>query len=161
MKKVLLIVLGLFVLIQLVPYGRDHDNPEILNTPDWNSPETKALFDRACKDCHSNYTDWPWYSNIAPASWLVQKDVNEGREHFNISAKPVSAHKAKEAVEEIEKGKMPMPIYTPLHPEADLSPEEKQSLINGIKNTFKIAGYSGNSNDSEAEEHEESEESEE
>ncbi|GJQ61300.1 MAG: cytochrome c [Melioribacteraceae bacterium] len=153
MKKVLLIISGLFILIQIIPYGRDHENPESVTTPEWDSQETKALFERACKDCHSNDTEWPWYSNIAPASWLVQHDVNEGREHFNVSAGPISAHQAMEAVEEIEIGKMPMPIYLPLHPEADLSPEEKQTLINGIKSTFRIGGYSKESTEYESEDH--------
>ena len=61
-------------LIQFVPYGRDHDNPEVTNTVAWDSPRTAELFDPACADCHSNETDWPWYSNVAPVSWLVQSD---------------------------------------------------------------------------------------
>jgi len=87
-KIVIVIVAGLVVAglaIQLVPYGRDHTNPSGGSEPNWDSPETKALFDRACADCHSNDTTWPWYSNIAPLSWLVQRDVDEGRRYFNAS----------------------------------------------------------------------------
>ena len=62
---------ALFVLIQFVPYGRDHDNPPVTAEPDWGSPATLRLVRAACYDCHSNETEWPWYSNIARMSWLV------------------------------------------------------------------------------------------
>ena len=77
-------VLGL-LLIQLVPYGRDHTNPRVIAEPTWDSAKTRATAVIACFDCHSNETKWPWYSNIAPMSWLVQRDVDEGREHMNLS----------------------------------------------------------------------------
>ena len=73
MKKLMIVVAvlaGLFLAIQFVPYGRDHSNPPVIGEPTWNSPETRALAVRACFDCHSNETVWPWYSNIAPVSWL-------------------------------------------------------------------------------------------
>ena len=74
LKKVLgfglLAVVGLFVLIQLAPFGRNHTNPPVVQEPSWDSAETRALAKRACFDCHSNETVWPWYSNIAPVSWL-------------------------------------------------------------------------------------------
>ena len=75
----------LAVLIQLIPYGHDHSNPPVMEEPTWDSPQTRAIVKRACFDCHSNETVWPWYSNIAPASWLVYRDVSEGREHLNFS----------------------------------------------------------------------------
>ena len=84
-KPLLLGAIGLAALIQLVPYGRSHDNPPVTAEPQWDSPETQALVKRACYDCHSNETKWPWYSNVAPVSWLVQNDVNEGREHVNLT----------------------------------------------------------------------------
>jgi mono/diheme cytochrome c family protein len=74
---------GLLVLVaaaQLVPYGRDHDNPPVAAEPTWDTPTTRELARRACFDCHSNETQWPWYSNIAPLSWLIQRDVEEGRD---------------------------------------------------------------------------------
>ena len=77
---------GLLLLLaaaQLVPYGRDHDNPPVVAEPAWGSPATRELARRACFDCHSNETQWPWYSNIAPLSWLIQRDVDEGRDELN------------------------------------------------------------------------------
>ena len=73
-----LLVLGVivFAAIQLVPFGHDHTNPPVVAEPAWDSPETRAFAVTACFDCHSNQTVWPWYSNIAPVSWLVQRDVD-------------------------------------------------------------------------------------
>lgn len=136
LRGLLFFVLGAFLLIQLVPKGRAHSNPAVTGTPPWDSPGTKALFDRACADCHSNETHWPWYSNIAPISWLIEKDVVEGREHFNVSEWGRPKNDADEAAEEVEKGAMPLPIYLKTHPEARLTPEEKATLIAGLKATF-------------------------
>ena len=80
----LILVLAL-VAIQFVPYGRNHLNPPIGAEPTWDSPETRALAKRACFDCHSNETEWPAYSRLAPASWLIHRDVAEGRAVLNFS----------------------------------------------------------------------------
>src|SRR5512133_2698015 len=89
MKRILIIagivVTALGVLIQLVPYGHAHPNPPVTSEPQWDSPQTRALAQRACFDCHSNQTVWPWYSNVAPVSWLVYRDVMEGRRRLNFS----------------------------------------------------------------------------
>lgn len=125
-------LLAVFVAIQLVPYGRDKENPPVVEEPDWDSPRTRELAVLACFDCHSNETVWPWYSHIAPASWLVYKDVVEGREHLNLSEWHRDQVNADEAGEEIREGEMPLPVYLPLHPEADLSDEDKQALADGL-----------------------------
>jgi hypothetical protein len=78
-------LVALLVAIQLVPYGRDHTNPASGRKIAWDSPRTEGLMTDACMDCHSNLTKWPWYSNIAPISWLVQKDVEDGRRELNLS----------------------------------------------------------------------------
>ena len=78
-KTILISVAGLLLLIQLVPYGRNHTNPPIVKEPDWDQPRTRELAVRACFDCHSNETHWPWYSHVAPVSWLLQWDIDEGR----------------------------------------------------------------------------------
>ena len=78
-------VVVLMAFIQLIPFGRAHANPPVLQEPNWDSPQTRDLASRACFDCHSNETTWPWYSNVAPVSWLVQRDVDEGREKLNFS----------------------------------------------------------------------------
>jgi mono/diheme cytochrome c family protein len=83
--KILKWVLLVAVLIQLIPFGHSHTNPPEAGEPAWNSPATRELIHRACFDCHSNESVWPWYSNVAPVSWLVQRDVNEGRSHLNFT----------------------------------------------------------------------------
>ena len=134
------IFFGLFTVvllgIQLVPYGRDHSNPAVTGEPPWNSPETRALFTRACADCHSNETVWPWYSHIAPASWLVQDDVERGRAKMNLSQWGSNEHEADEAASEIRDGEMPLNIYTLMHPSAALTDAEKEKLAQGLEATL-------------------------
>ena len=136
-SRFVLIVFVLLIGIQFVPYGREHPNPPVTGEPSWDSPQTKALFDRACADCHSHNTKWPWYASIAPASWLVTHDVLEGREHFNVSAWGTQDHnEGEDAADELEEGEMPLAIYMPLHPEAKLNDEERKQLIAGLRATF-------------------------
>lgn len=89
-KLILQIVAGLavigaigFIAIQFVPV--DKTNPPVVNEPRWDSPQTQALAERACYDCHSNQTKWPWYSNVAPVSWVLAHNVKEGRTKLNFS----------------------------------------------------------------------------
>lgn len=138
---------ALLVLIQLVPFGRDHTNPPVAAEPAWDSQETRALFMRACADCHSNETKWPWYTNVAPASWLVQKDVNEGREHLNVSNWGLQKNEGDEAAETVREGEMPLWFYVPLHPEANLTPAEREQLIAGLVATFGDEGGHGEGHD--------------
>lgn len=139
--RLLWIVAGLFVAIQLVPYGRAHTNPPVLGEPAWSSPEARAAFFRSCGDCHSHETRWPWYSQVAPVSWLVQRDVDEGRAHFNVSA---WGHQRKndgdEAAEEVRDEKMPLPIYLVTHPEARLTAAERAALAQALAATFGAEG---------------------
>jgi hypothetical protein len=124
-------VLIIGLLIQLVPYGRDHSNPPATGEPAWDSPGTRTLFRRACFDCHSNETVWPWYSHVAPVSWLVQNDVNGGRRHLNLTEWNRPQPHAKDVAAEVKQGDMPLWFYLPLHAAARLSPAEKQALIDG------------------------------
>jgi len=78
-------VFGLLLLIQLVPVWLFQTNPPVGAEPAWDSPQTHALAQRACFDCHSNETQWPLYSRIAPVSWLITADVVRGRRHLNFS----------------------------------------------------------------------------
>lgn len=133
-------ILG-FIAIQLVPVQRT--NPPIVTEPNWDSPQTKALMERACFDCHSNETRWPAYSYVAPVSWLVAHDVNEGREKLNFSDWANSREDGDEMIEAIQNGEMPMPIYLPLHPQANLTAAEQQQLIAGIQATFGSEGGAG------------------
>ncbi|MCB8979367.1 MAG: heme-binding domain-containing protein [Ardenticatenaceae bacterium] len=141
-KKVLkwgaIAAVALFVLIQLVPYGRNHTNPPVQSEPNWDSPETRALAETACFDCHSNETDWSrWYESVAPASWLVQHDVDEGRQRLNFSEwdQGGQPHDMGDLWEVLQRGQMPPSQYLLLHSEAKLTPAEIEQLIAGFKAT--------------------------
>lgn len=134
-----ILILGglvLFGILQLLPFGRDHSNPSVVQEPDWDSPETRALAKRACFDCHSNETVWPWYANIAPASWLVQRDVEQGRKKINFSDWSRRDVDAEDIREVILEGEMPLPTYLLMHPGARMTDEEKIRLIEGLERTL-------------------------
>jgi mono/diheme cytochrome c family protein len=129
---------GLLVLLaaaQLVPYGRDHGKLPVVAEPAWDTPATRELARRACFDCHSNETQWPWYSNIAPLSWLIQRDVNDGRDELNWSEWGTD-EVGDESAETVIEGSMPLDGYSLLHPEARLSDREINALIAGLVATF-------------------------
>ncbi len=126
----------LMLVIQLVPYGHDHDNPPVRVEPRWDSPATRALVVDACYDCHSNQTEWPWYSNVAPVSWLVQSDVEKGRALLNFSEFDRPYEEAGEAADEVLEGEMPIWFYTWLHPHARLDAAETARLAAGLRNTL-------------------------
>ena len=135
LPKILLGVVGVLVVIQVV--RPDHVNPPVtgaIKAP----PEVQALLKRSCFDCHSNETTWPWYSQIAPVSWLVARDVKEGRKHLNFSEWEgyEAARKAKKlegVAGEVDEGGMPMEIYLPMHPEAKLSQGDRKVLVDWAK----------------------------
>lgn len=132
-------LLILLLVIQFVPLNRD--NPPVTSQVRWDSPQTQDIFQRACADCHSNETVWPWYSRVAPVSFLVVRDVHEGREKFNISdLADMRNRELEELPEEIEEvigeGEMPMGVYVMMHPEANLSDQERQALIQGLQQTL-------------------------
>jgi hypothetical protein len=129
-----------FVLIQLVPYGRDHTNPPVSGEPVWNTAATRALAVRACFDCHSNETVYPWYSNVAPMSWLLQRHVTEGRRKLNFSTWGRGEQEVEHLARMIQSGEMPGWDYLLLHPEARLTGAEKQQLIDGLTKTLGSGG---------------------
>jgi hypothetical protein len=132
-----LAVAGALVLgMQLVPYGRDHANPPVRREPTWDRPETRELARRACFDCHSNETSWPWYTNIAPISWLTQRDVDEGRRAVNFSDWDRPQKEAKESAETVQEGEMPPWFYAMVQPQGRLSPAEREALVRGLRATL-------------------------
>lgn len=135
-QRVLVGLVGAVVIIQLVPYGRAHANPPVVSEPVWDSPRTRELAERACFDCHSNETVWPWYSNVAPVSWLVQHDTDEGRAVLNLSEWNRPQEDAGEAGETVRDGEMPPAIYLPTHPEARLTDTERDELARGLDATL-------------------------
>jgi hypothetical protein len=155
-------LLALLALIQFIPpVVAWQTNPPVVQEPNWDSPQTRAFAERACFDCHSNQTDWTWYSKIAPMSWLVTSHVLEGREELNFSEWHTTAEEAEEIIEVIQAGSSHQPTYFPLHPEAQLSPAEQQQFIEGMRTTPAASpgGEGGEGGeDSELEEEEEFEE---
>ena len=128
--KLFVVIVMAFVAIQLIPIQQT--NPPI-EEDIVVSPEVKAILKRACYDCHSHETVWPWYSHVAPASWLLAWDVAEGREELNFSTWNQYSQKKrdkiiKEILEEIEEGEMPPWFYLPLHPEGRLSESDRAVL---------------------------------
>ena len=130
-----LALLGLLVVIQFVPYGRDHANPPPSKQVALSTAAQRELFKTSCQDCHSDQTDWLWYSNVAPVSWLIQNDVEGGREHLNLSAWDRPQAGLDDVVEAIQGGGMPPIQYklSPYHLSAGLSAAEKRQLVAGFK----------------------------
>jgi hypothetical protein len=140
MKKFLqrfLIFLGL-AMIAVQFFGPEKTNPAVDETKTITvfapmPPEVSAVFTRACYDCHSHQTRWPWYSNVAPVSWFVIDHVNDARRHLNFSEWTTydpkrMKRKLEEIKEEVEDGAMPLPSYLRLHSDAKLSPNDVQAL---------------------------------
>lgn len=121
---------ALLAALQAVPV--DRSNPPM--EKEVNAPaEVRAILRRACYDCHSHETVWPWYSRVAPLSFLIAHDVEEGREELNFSrwgfSDPAMEARARRRLwHEVDEGEMPLWFYTPLHPEARLSEADKEIL---------------------------------
>ena len=134
--------IGLFVLIQLFPVWLWRTNPAPVSQPKWDSSQTQALTQRACFDCHSNQTTWPWYSYVAPASWLIPRDVIEGRQHLNFDDWQTALAKTdrfpldERVQREMSRGDMPPNYFLWLHSNAKLTADEQQQLIDGLAKTI-------------------------
>ena len=139
-KKLALIVIGgvvvLLVLIQLIPFGHNRTNPAVVSEPNWNDPQARALVKEHCFQCHSNETNWTWYANIAPGSWLIAMDVIEGRKEFNFSDWKNNPGELDEMVEAIQEGEMPPIQYWMFHPQSKMNDQQKQELISALNSTL-------------------------
>ena len=132
-----LVALVLFVAIQFLPWGPDRTNPEVTSTPEWTDPAAQNLVESACYDCHSNETNWPWYSRIAPISWLLSQDVREGRTHLNFSEFDRFKDGTKEeTIESVQEGEMPPFTYKIAHISAWLNDQEKQVMVDEFERVF-------------------------
>lgn len=136
-KFVLLGLILIFVLIQFVPNEIPVNSTDLANdliqTEDVPQ-QVQLILKKACYDCHSNQTEFPWYTKVAPSSWLVAKDVREGREEMNLSkwselSKRKKIRALSNIAEEVEKRKMPLEIYTVIHRNAVLTDEEIKTII--------------------------------
>lgn len=130
MKKVAIGFILILIAIQFIPV--DKTNPPV--TADLNAPpDVKSILKRSCYDCHSNETKWIWYSHVAPVSWLVASDVEEGREHLNFSewgnlTRQKIARKKEHIWEEVKEGGMPLSKYLWMHSDAKLSQKDKDII---------------------------------
>jgi hypothetical protein len=129
-------LLQLFPISNFIPTAAFPGNPTVDPQFEWDSARTELLVRAACYDCHSNETRYPWYGNIAPVSWLVYHDINVGRENLNFSTWTAREIEVDNLIDQIEKGNMPKSIYLPMHPEAQLTAEQKAQLIAGLRATF-------------------------
>jgi hypothetical protein len=118
-------------------------NPPVVQEPAWDSPQTRQLAQRACFDCHSNQTQWPWYDKLPISSWLAALDTFRGRRHLNFSEWGINlpgterSRSVNEIVRAIQNGSMPPDLYTLIHPDAKLTPAEKQQLMDGLLASLK------------------------
>ena len=129
-------LLGLLLLAQAIPYGRAHSHRRASRAARFDSASTRTLVANACGDCHSYDTKWRWYSNIAPASWLVQRDVDDGRSILNFSTWDRPQPGVDEVVDQVLSGSMPPVQYKVVHPAARLSKAERRRLADGLRRTY-------------------------
>lgn len=142
-RRAALWLIVILIAVQFIPVPME--NPPVtapLAAPD----EVMHVFRRACYDCHSHETVWPWYSHVAPAAWLMAFDVNEGREELNFSLwgniEPEKRKKLmKKILEETKEGDMPPWFYVSLHPEAQLTEQDHKIIAAWV--SAETAGFSG------------------
>lgn len=147
-KKIAIVIVVVLIAIQFYPVSRT--NPEITLEVAANV-EAKKILQRSCYDCHSNETVWPWYSYVAPVSWLVADDVKHARKHMNFSEwdkynPEQQKHKLEEVVEEVEEGAMPIKKYLFIHPDAKVS-EKDFAILKEWAESMTSPGTNEESND--------------
>ena len=143
-RRLFLMIIGIgligFLLLSILIVIFGHTNPPVVREPQWDSPQTRDLAERACFDCHSNETVWPWYSYVPPVSLQISHSVSEGRETLNFSDWD-NVHgeggRYHEMAEKIEQGRMPPRNYVSQHPDANLTDSEIQQLLDGLRATIK------------------------
>ncbi|HXM33690.1 MAG TPA: heme-binding domain-containing protein [Pyrinomonadaceae bacterium] len=136
LKWIAIILVIIFVGIQVIRPAKTNppiDQAQTIEAHTQMTPQVAAILDRSCHDCHSNKTRWPWYSNVAPASWLVIDDVNEARKAMNLSEwsrrdPDRQSKKLQQICDEVTDGAMPLGSYRPLHPGSKLSAADIKTL---------------------------------
>ena len=125
----------LFLLLQLIPYGHDHGAPPTTKRASFPAAE-RGLVAAACLDCHSNTTTWPWYSNVAPMSLLVVKDVKDGRETLNFSRWDRPQPSLGEVLESVREGEMPPVQYKLIHGGARVNGAETARIARAMRSAY-------------------------
>src|SRR5271169_2387850 len=136
MKRTGLATGFLLLAIQVVPVNRNNPRVDPSRTIYATLPvpaEVKAVFERSCKNCHSNETAWPWYGDVAPVSWVIARDVHQARKKMNFSEwGSYSAQRKEDRLEEIceqvTNGEMPDRKYAIFHREARVTPQERDAI---------------------------------
>jgi len=144
------ILLGLVILVVIMQAFRPEKNLSGDTTKDVSTlhpvpTNVQAILNRACADCHSNKTRYPWYAEIQPINWWLSDHVNDGKRHFNLNnfgnwRIAMQHHKLEELIEQVKEGEMPLSSYTLIHRDAILSDNDKTVLINwaeGIMDNLK------------------------
>jgi hypothetical protein len=131
LKPVVIVLVAVVIAAQFIRI--DKSNPPVRSEIS-AGPAIQPVLQRVCYNCHSNTTIWPWYSNVAPISWLVGSDVSEGRQHLNFSEWGMydngkRSHKLHGIEEEVGSGDMPPWYYTLMHREARLSSSERSQIL--------------------------------
>ena len=141
-KRALMVFGAAFVVVQFVGPARTNpvtDPAKTLKHKAPIPPAVDAILTRSCRNCHSNETVWPWYSYVAPASWAVVRDVNEGREHLNLSHWTHTSEEGADLLDtmcrEARRGTMPIRSYTWIHRSAVLSDADKKLLCRWTADT--------------------------
>lgn len=137
MKKVLWTLVVIVIVLQFIPANRPitiTNNPDDLLMNNVINSEVALMLRNACYDCHSNESHFPWYAYVAPVSYLIDRDIREGRTHLNFSEwESLKATKKLkllgEISDEVGDGEMPMKIYPPLHPKARLTDEDRKKIV--------------------------------
>ena len=140
MKKVLLAIAVIFILIQLIRPTKNDSRNDInhISTVITVPTEVEAILKTSCNDCHSNYTVYPWYSEVAPVSWFLAQHVNEGKEHLNLSEwtvynKDQQKHVLKDFEEVLKSHEMPLNSYLWIHKDAVMTDAQYEVLLNWVK----------------------------
>lgn len=128
LRRLGLVGLIVFLVMQAVPYGWRKSNPAVRADAPWPSERSEELARTSCYSCHSNETSWPSYSYVAPMSWLVRRDVDNGRDELNFSEWDDDGD-TDDAAEAVAEGSMPPRRYTLLHPDARLGDDEVRELV--------------------------------
>jgi hypothetical protein len=139
-KRAAIVLALIAVVLQLVPLKRE--NPPDVKALVFDSPRTQELAARACMDCHSNRTAWPWYAYVAPVSFMVTHNVSEGRDKMNFSDLSITSPRSRDKLADeiakvVKEGSMPDPMYVPLHPTARLTDQEKIELVSGLQKSLR------------------------
>ena len=144
MKKVFLGLLVVFILIQFYRPEKNDSKNELnaMSTVMEIPVEVSKIIQTSCADCHSNSTNYPWYSEIAPASWFLAQHVNEGKEHLNFSEwttynKDQQSHVLKDIKEVLNEHEMPLKSYLWIHKDAKLS-ENQYQIMYDWANSIKV-----------------------